>query len=222
MNSKRCGSRARGFSLIEVLLALVVLLMGAAAGRQALRAGMDRFKQFENRAVSQDEAAIALAVMARDIRCAFLDGADNLTAFAGRRDAQTGFDRLDFVRTASGGADETKNEAGYFLQRNTAANGWELMRRSQPGLDPDLLAGGSQKVLCGRVENFRARYFDGQSWRQEWGWDAGTGAPTRGIRGLPLLVSLEIETRAPNGTVFTKKSVVPVMSAMINRGIYGG
>lgn len=59
-----------------------------------------------------------------------------------------------------------------------------------------------------RYTEGRYRFLDGETWREEWGWDSSSNRPVRGIRGLPLAV--EVRTNAD-------VRVLPVMVTLLNR-----
>lgn len=197
-----------GFTLVEVLLALTVLGFVAAAAHSAVGAFLRRFDSLTTDVGHRNAADLALILMERDVRSAFVSSEREWTGFAGRPGAAG--DRIDFSRSDG---DQPFAVVGYVLR--PAENGsFELWRRvnEQP---TDLLIGGRETFLCGAVTGLSFRYSDGATWKDAWGWDAGRERPTSGIRGLPLLVEARISLASAPPVV----RVMPVMVSALNRNV---
>lgn len=69
-------TRQRGFTLIEMLVALVMLALITVATAYALTAGLRAQADMRRRADSADEARALLAIIARDLQAAYAS-ADN-------------------------------------------------------------------------------------------------------------------------------------------------
>lgn len=182
------------FTLPEVVLAIALLALAAAAGFDALRAARVRLGAIQENAERQSDQAIALALLGKDLRCAILPEDDPASLFIGSK-------RLDFSRTGvsgDAGSGDTV-EVGYFLEPEAGTGIPALWRWTE----------NRTALLCPYVTDFELRYFDGETWSDRWGWDEENKRPVQGIRGLPLMVSVRL-----NGTTV----VFPVMTALLNRG----
>src|SRR5438552_1577887 len=93
-NSSRLGSK--GFSLIEMIIGLMILGLIAIASHDILKTSATRLKKLHELNDNETEGRTALALMKKDLRCAYLSSDLPNTIFVGRKDGTT---RLDFIRT---------------------------------------------------------------------------------------------------------------------------
>lgn len=192
------------------MLTMALLGLATAAGYSALKSGALRLGHLLNSSTQKSDETVALSLMARDLRCAFLSVEEvsnrPTTILLGRESEVKGFDRIDLTTTVGSG--ESTGEAGYSIEQEKTKGTFKLIRRAQKVADDDLLTGGSSTPLCADVAIFKLLYFDGKSWRNQWGWDHEKNRPMEGIRGLPLLVSIQL-----NETT----TLVPVMTSLLNQ-----
>ncbi len=200
----------RGTTLVELLIALGILALAIAAGHAALRAGSLRYRQIRRETEVSARRDRALAHLARDLRCAYLTSEETETFFVGRRDFPPESSRLHFYRAAPSEGRDIE-EVEYRLEREAPAGAYLLSRRTKE----------AKRVLCEKVARFQVRYFDGEAWREEWGWDGREQRPTRGIRGLPLLVAVELVLEGEDAVSAERKTVFPVMTVLLNKSIHG-
>ncbi len=182
-NGSKHLKQSKGFSLIELMIALVVLGFAVAAGFSALRSGLDRLTRLRDAADRDGDAAIALALLAKDARAAMLDDA-RPTLFVGYHDDATGKDRLQLSLADA--------DVEYFVAADRV-----LRRRT----------GARTVKLCTNVDRFKFNFFDGISWKSEWGWDDERHRPYAGIRGLPVALRVTLDD-----TTVT----MPIMTALLN------
>src|SRR5689334_8438057 len=106
-----------GFTLIEVMMALLIMGVAAACSYDILRTGLIRAKHLQAETREKREAAIALALLSRDIRSAFLNSDQAGIRFVGHHDDLG--DRLDFYRTGGAiNAEPQIEPVSYFLSEN--------------------------------------------------------------------------------------------------------
>lgn len=140
-------------------------------------------RRVDRMAPSGDEIEAALDVFARDIRCAAEEPKEMPFYFH--------LGELVLARACPSGSErveyEPATDAGAFRRNGVA--------------------------LCDGVTAWKAHFFDGDNWKDDWGWNSEQDRPSEGTTGVPLAV--EIEMRAAGGDVHRR--VVPVMTAVIRR-----
>jgi general secretion pathway protein J len=200
MSARRASARRRrrGFTLVELLVAVGVLAMvsaliyGAFAGLKSSREGLlrvgDRYR----------EGRLAMARIVRDLQSAYvslhlpIDQSLSVwrTAFMGAPGSPA--DRLDFNSFSHQRLDKDSHESdqvelSYFGSpdpEDTAVT--DLARRMNPFLDIEPERGGRVEVLATDIDLFDLEYLDPLSgeWLESWDTTQAIGQPNR----LPLQV----------------------------------
>jgi hypothetical protein len=217
MSLRRLRSQSSGFTLVEALLAFVVLGLAASAGYEVLRGIIGRYQTFRDDSVVSGSLSIATALLARDLRGAYVSVDQRQTLFFGRPSSETPGSLLDFCHFQS---TQHVSEVGYFLKRSENGS-WDLWRRAQDALDADPISGGRESLICRSVKAFRITFFNGSEWLDHWGWDAENHRPFEGIRGLPLAVGIELTLTSPKGYDTSARFRVPVMVSLLNQENHG-
>ena len=187
-----CRPRAKGVSYLEVLIALSLsALIFAPAYRLAATLGglQDRAR------MNGPELEAAINIVSSDLRSAVSNADAPSMVFRGPRASDfrfhragvSGTERIDYRLVAS--------DEGLAFARATGSS--------------------SEAVLVKRASGWTIRFFNGESWRESWGWNEESGRPTVGVSGLPLAVEFQI--LMDDGE--THRIVVPVMTTVINRWI---
>lgn len=212
---RRSGALVNGFTYVELVLALMITAAVMAAGAAAMRAGWDRFERVQAAVQPENDLSVFKTLLARDLRCAYLSPEGSLALFCGRKDSQHPYDRLDFIRTSE--ADGLFEEVGYAAEVDPKNGRYEVRRRVQKNPDGDLLNGGKESVILPQIQDLRFQFFDGENWRDNWGWDPVRDEPRRHIRGLPVVVRLSIRW---GDAEFPREwsAVFPVMISLLNGG----
>jgi len=227
----RSRSRARGLTLVEVLVALAVLAMIAvllygafdslAHGKKAESIRGDRARQ----------GRAAILRMTREIQSAFLSMHNpanvalqtRVVAFIGQNSQP--FDRLDFQafahrRITANSHESDQAEVGYFASPDpNVEDKIDLVRREQTPADMDAKKGGIVNVLCEDIDSFDVRYLDPQTsvWLETWDTTQALGQQGR----LPIEIRITLTLRhVPAGLdpVYTTKFMMP-MTAPLTFGI---
>lgn len=198
-------ARARGMTLIEVVVAIGILAMVSVLIHGVIDS-LTRGRKAEGlRTERAHEAREALQRIVRDVSAAYLSMhvpsvtalMTNKTAFVGR--SSSPFDRLDFTafahrRTERDSHESDEAEVGYFVVADPdAPDKMDLVRREQTPIDLDPLKGGVVNVVAEDVTEFEVRYFDPMTsqWVDTWDSMQVTGQPNR----LPLQVSVRLVLR---------------------------
>jgi general secretion pathway protein J len=219
--------RARGLTLVEVLVALAVLAMigvllyGAfdslAHGKKAEGIRGDRARQ----------GRAAIVRMTREIQSAFLSMHNpanpalqtRVVAFIGQNSQP--FDRLDFQafahrRIEANSHQSDQAEIGYFASADPNVDEKiDLVRREQTPADMDAKRGGIVNVLCEDIESFDVRYLDPQTsvWSEVWDTTQATGQQNR----LPLEIRITLTLKhVPAGlqSIYTTKFMMPMVAPL--------
>ncbi len=172
-----------GFTLLEVLVASAILSLVLAALYGVFSRTLASKRLAEERADRSRSARIVLLRMGEDLQASFPFTRGN-ARFSGETRRTNAFPEgaLSFVSFAhtpvsSAGHESDLNEIGYALLPDPEAPGsYYLVRRVN--LDPgitDLAADQRPEKeaypLLSRVRGLRFRFFDGHTWREEWGQD---------------------------------------------------
>lgn len=196
------SSRGKGFTLLELLVAMTLMVATSACLYTALYTGF-RAHRSALSAVEPTSAAVnAIELIKQDIYGVLRPGGALSGAFTGR--SLTGIkgvdaDSLEFYTThiyASNGSvvgGLAKIELG--LEEDTDAKleraSYLLTRRVTANLLTPRVVEAEEHILCRAVMSLNLRYFDGEGWVDE--WDSAEDA-----NSLPLAV--EVEIRVANTT----------------------
>lgn len=184
-----------GFTLVEVMTALAILGFAVAGAASAFGSFTRRFDERARETRGHASASLALSHLERDLRSAVVDADNTETGLIGRPDGH-----LQLTRTSSGDPDSIVT-VHYSLRKNDDA--WHWWKRT----------GDQERRLCGPLQNMTVRYFDGTGWKNSWGWDPGSEQPSSGMRGLPVLVRVELTMTEAHPVSRT----IPLMVAAFNR-----
>ena len=195
--------RARGFTLIEVLIAMGITAAMAVMTIGSLRE-VDRAAEVVR---LQDErygaARLALSRIAREVSMAFLSdnwdanrSRDPVTLFVGRED-EVLFTTLAHVRLYRDAKESDQAVVEYRLDQDPDHPGERaLFRREKAHLDDEPDRGGRRDLVADRVSALRIQYWDPgrKEWVGEW-----TTRSTEHLKELPPRIRLELEMALPDG-----------------------
>lgn len=168
--------RPRGFTLIEVLVAGAILSLVLAALYGAFSRTLTSKHVAEERAARSRVARIVLLRISEDLQASFPFAPDN-ARFISRTFRESAFpeDALSFIALAyrpltDANAEGDLCEIGYALVPDPEVPAYrQLVRRVQPDLVADRDATRDIYPLLVQVRGLRFRFFDGRTWREEWG-----------------------------------------------------
>ena len=197
----------RAFTLLELLVAMTLMIVTAACLYTALYTGF-RAKRSALLAVEPTLLAInAIELIKQDINGVLPPGGTLAGAFLGTDARDTDgadADSLEYYTThiytdndyLAGGLG--KIELALEQDSDNVHESYQLMRRVTTNLLSPRTIDPEQQVLCRNVKSLNLRYFDGDSWLDE--WDS-----TADANSLPL--AMEIDIQVLHNT--TKSTVEP-------------
>ncbi len=197
----------KGFTLIEVLLAMAILVVIMSVVYGSFSTAGRNVEQAE---ASRDETDLARTLLAKitdDLVNAYYNpnmnrvnpntnANVNLTILYGKKaEAGEGEDKvrrdsLSLTTLTNERKPDSKEtellEVGYFFKEKPDGSGHSLFRREkrEPSADVPPLEGGVEYELTDRVEGLQFRYYTGTKWVDEW--------DTRTLGGLPKAVELAL------------------------------
>jgi general secretion pathway protein J len=201
MISRRSKRVAHGFTLVELLVAIVILasisllIYSAFASMKRSREGVERVQD------RYREGRLALTRMTRELQSAYISlHAPILASLMVQKTAfiattGTPADRLDFDSFSNRRVDRNSHisdqcELSYFGSSDPDRSGvTDLVRRVSTTLDLDPKKGGRIEVLATDIDLFKLQYLDPvtNTWLDTWDTTQGvTGQPAR----LPVQVKI--------------------------------
>ena len=176
--------RARGFSLIEILVAASLLAIVGGMLVQSLSSSLDAKEAVEGTSNRYHLVRSAVSRMVDEISQAYLSAH---VASAEAR-SETAFGYVPRV------ADEKKGDSrqlAYYLDTDPKTQTQSLLRREQANLDDNFEEGGRALVLLSDVRELTLEYWDAT--KEEWldKWDAQGSDPNQASK-LPQRVRLKI------------------------------
>ncbi len=165
-------TKARGFTLIELVISSALMAMVLVSTYACLNAGFSGQKIVEPRTDLIQSARVALTLMSADLRCAcpLPQGAP----FLGVRRllGAVSADNLDFSThnyTPKNRSEGDFCEESFFVEKDLKSGRYTLWRRRNPALAFDPLSGGSREELATGLAGLRLEYYDGFDWYDSWG-----------------------------------------------------
>lgn len=187
----------RGFTLIELMLAVLVLAIMMALVYGVVVSTVQAAQRVEQITLGTEVGPAILTRLREDLEAAFVPTKDG-DFFAGydRKASGGDRDRVDLVSSVMAyGAERDGeeplfhgvNEVGYQLidSRRDPSVGI-LYRREDYFLDADPVKGGRLTELYDRVRHFNVEFWDGETWRQDWSSRREKGK-------LPAAVRIELK-----------------------------
>jgi general secretion pathway protein J len=225
--TRRSIARARGMTLIEIMVAVAVLVMVAVLIHGVIDS-LSRGRKGEGmRAERAHQGREAMLRIVRDLSGAYLSQhvpavqalMTERTAFVGK--SSVPYDRLDFtafahLRTERDSHESDQAEVGYFVVKDPEVpDKMDLVRREQTPIDYEPLKGGIVNVVAEDVEKFDVRFFDPMTsqWVETWDTMQVTGQPGR----LPLEVDITIVLKGIGGGPsysYTTKTFLPIQQPL--------
>lgn len=174
--------RSRGFTLIEIALAVAVVATMGALTWGSVAQSFDAYETVQHIDQRYHNVRVAMNRMAREISMAFLThpqrsaGPELMwkTVFIGRPGSD--FSELQFTSFAhevlrEDAKESDQCEIGYTVERDEDEREQRnLVRREDPRIDREPEKGGPIAVLAADVKKFKLRYFDPKDddWTDEW------------------------------------------------------
>lgn len=163
---------ARAFTLIEVVISSALMALILVSAYLCLNAGMAGKKIVEPRADIIQNARVAMALLAADLRGACPLSKDYALLGMQRSLGEVEADNLDFAThnyTPQRAREGDFCEVSYYVEPDAQTGRFSLWRRRNPTLAPDPLSGGSKEEIAQNVLGLRLEYSDGLDWYDTWG-----------------------------------------------------
>jgi len=196
---RRCHYAA--FTLIEMMISSALMALILVSAYLCLGAGFSAQKLIEPRAEIIQNARVALAIMAADLRAACPLSKDEdfigMTRMLGEVEA----DNLDFAThnyTPRRAREGDFCQESFYLDKDLETGQFSLWRRRNPTIAPDALSGGSKEEIAKGVVGLKLEYFDGLDWYDSWGEvkepgkDQNSSREANNLSGLPEAVRITL------------------------------
>jgi prepilin-type N-terminal cleavage/methylation domain-containing protein len=196
-DTAECNSALRrgraGFTLIEVVISSALMAMIIVAAYLCLNACVASQKAMEPRLEVIQNARVAMALMAADLRAAC--PLDKNSEFLGmpRTLGNIEADNLDFAThnyTPRHAHEGDFCEESFYLSPSPETGAISLYRRRNPRIAPDPLNGGSKEEIARNVLGLRFEYYDGLDWYESWGDVQSRGKAQTSNRSQPNLTGM--------------------------------
>jgi len=179
--------RRRGFTLLEVLVALMLTGLLVSGVGLALRTGLDASARIRERSDAHAEARSALDVLAADLGAAFLSGANTEeTLFSAEPPADAGaapflrFTTLSYRRSSAQAAarEESRSDAVRveYALAPSAEGGSTLLRRERWLTET---GPGETTEVCAGISGLQVLYLDRSEPQESWAADPEANPPIR-------------------------------------------
>jgi len=230
----RRGTRKRGLTLVEVLVAIAIFAIVAVVVFGGFNQTMINKRVVEEEADRTHVIRVSLERMVRELSMAYVSVQVNInpslqtmnTCFIGGRGGRG--HRIDFTsfshrRLYRDAHESDQNELSYFVTTDPEdSSKLVLARREQNRIDDDPQTGGTVQVMVRDVVEFDAEYLDPLSgeWIEEWDTRDLTHQPNR----LPIQVKLSLTVRdedAPRGQRTYVTRAQPMITWGVNHAVYG-
>jgi len=194
-----------GFTIIEVLLAILIMGMMLTAITQLMTAARNTRDSVHNMQETQLAGPAVLDIIETDLRSIFTTGLPRAHWFKIEDRVSGGLDadRIDFISTTDSLIARIEdrerprrsdiNEVGYVLRRSPRNDEFlEIYRREGFGVDREPFIGGEYTFLTDQVKGLDIRAYpeDGRDIDPLDEWDSGSDQEDRG--GLPAAIKLAI------------------------------
>jgi general secretion pathway protein J len=206
----RTGAAARGFTLLEVLIAVSVLAMIGGLTWKSFDTASDLKARIERAEEREQTVRGALTRMSREISMAFLSEhydrkryRTRPTVFQvrdGRREADLLFTSFAHERLTTDAKESDQAVFEYSLGPSEDGSGRrDLFRRVKTVIDEDADRGGEKSALASDVLSFSVECWDpkGREWRPDWN---SNGVDRTGGVLLPPRVKLTLAVKDETGT----------------------
>lgn len=164
--------RRRGFTLIEMMIAITVAALILGASYATLNAGFASQKLVEPRLDAVQNARVALALLTADLRAACPLSKDYDFLGAQRKIDGAEADNLDFGThnyTPKRPSEGDFCQISYYVEKDKESGELTLWRRRNPRFALNALSGGSREPIARGIASLQFEYYDGFDWYDTWG-----------------------------------------------------
>jgi prepilin-type N-terminal cleavage/methylation domain-containing protein len=188
-----------GFTLLEVLVSMVILVIIMAALYSAYTTNVEAIQIARQNGEVHQTARIVLERMTKDLQSALIQGSvpsekiklglvGEDREIDGRRADRIDFTTVTHLPLTEKGPASDLCEIGYFLEEDAEAKVLVLFRRDDPSVDDDFTKGGALVEMARNVLEFKLSYQDSRGEDSD-KWSSPEGMPAA---GLPALVKIRL------------------------------
>ena len=178
----------RGFTLVEILIALAILAMIVASTFTIFRSSSRSWQKGEERSERYHTARVAMGKMATEISQAVMNE-DGLSKFIG---SPSEISFISFVSTAQGVFEMAEIE--YWLDEDQKL----LMRNEEIDPDYDFSTQDYSDILADNISEMEFSYYDGLLWSDTWDSDEegeDEEGKEQGILPKAVKIKVKVENR---------------------------
>ena len=188
-----------GFTLLEVLVSMVILVIIMAAVYSAYTTNVEAIQIARQNGEVHQMARIVLDRMTKDLQSALIQvsvssekiklglvGEDR--EIDGMRADHIEFTTVTHLPLTEKGPASDLCEIGYLIEEDPEAKVLVLFRRDDPSVDEDFTKGGSLQEMARNVVEFNLTYQDSQGEESDQ-WNTLEGRPAS---GLPVLIKVRL------------------------------
>jgi prepilin-type N-terminal cleavage/methylation domain-containing protein len=188
-----------GFTLLEVLVSMVILVIIMAALYSAYTTNVEAIQIARQNGEVHQSARIVLDRMTKDLQSALMQlsvpsekiklglvGEDR--EIDGKRADRIDFTTVTHLPLTEKGPASDLCEIGYFIEEDTEAKVLVLFRRDDPSVDEDFTKGGALVEMARNVLEFKLTYQDSRGEDSD-KWSSLEGLPAA---GLPVRVKIRL------------------------------
>jgi len=204
---RHCARSRRGFTLIELVLALGMVAVLALTLSASMRIAFRMASSAEAAVVPGRDAQVSLNYLGNDLRNAMQTGGQLAGTFEGTQNTDSRGHEADdviFYSTSESPQHVAANGEIKMIELTTeqASNGdFVLIRRVTRNLLSQVAANPDEEVICRGVSSFTLQYFDGTYWNPTWDSTAEDNTIPAAVQ-----VTLEIDRPEADGTNKTSRS----------------
>lgn len=207
-SSERCACSARGFTLVEVLVAISILAIVLTSVYGIFSSVSTARGRLDADSADYHRARVIFDRLGRELRGAYF--APNFTSltFVGEAAGDGNLNELELTTTAVSPLSQTGSgiaRVRYRLvrDREDPENRLVLLRSEQPAYQPvSEVSDGDMMRLAAGIENLTIRYYANGQWQA--GWDGRTSG------GLPEMVEMTLQLRTRQGAPVAFQSAFEV------------
>ena len=192
---------ASAFTLIEVVICSALMALIVVSAYLCLHAALSSQKLIEPRVGVLQNARVALALIAADLRCACPLSKEFQFLGMHRMLGELEADNLDFAThnyTPRRAREGDYCQVSLYMDKDPESGQFALYRRRNPAIALDPLAGGSREELARGLRGVRFEYYDGFDWYDSWGEVEGAAKAQSSYRvrsnltGMPEAVRITL------------------------------
>ena len=187
-----------GFTLLELILAMAMMSMLAVSLYGTLRVAFKARDSATSGIAPMRSANVALDLLGQDLESALPPTGVLAGAFLAQHlgDVQNSQDTIEFYCIGTSDSLDPPNVAAFRkldigLEPSPDGKGYLLVRRITNNLLSPQEVTPNEEILCRKVRSFSLRYYDGQSWYEDW-----DSTQMGDILPVAVQVDLQIQTGA--------------------------